>query len=130
MTGCKFDNDRHVNPPFSPLPFSPPRQVQAGTWLVTGLPVRGPSPCVSVCVNACSLDQEKRKLIVVGGGWLEQQSEKEANVDKRQIIKMYSGDIRTKYLLVVPQNFRIKVFNFVSSNVLMTTFNIVIAKCN
>lgn len=72
MTGCKFDNDHHVNPPMSPPPLfvrAPARQVQAGTWLVTGLPIRGPSPCVSVCVF---LGPGKRTLIVVGGGRLEE----------------------------------------------------------
>lgn len=59
MTGFKFDNDRHVNPPLPPplLIRAPARQVQAGTWLVTGLPMRRPSPCVHVCARF--LDQEK-----------------------------------------------------------------------
>lgn len=55
MTGCKFDNDRHVNPPRPSPPFlflAPARQVQAGTWLVTGLPMRGPP-------RVRSLDQGK-----------------------------------------------------------------------
>lgn len=53
MTGCKFDNDCHVNPPLFPpyVLHAPARQVQSGTWPVKGLPLRGPSLCVPVCAH-------------------------------------------------------------------------------